>query len=399
MRGNKKSYRVTGFVLTVIMAVSLLAAGCSYEDATVDSFVSKRRPKELDYWLLNNEELIFDLTTGYTGKDDPEPKPMEEEEFINTWKKLREEKKQEDASTSETAEEADTGDTAEQSQQAVTGDTTEQTQQADTGDTSGDAEEEKEPEYPVINTYEEFRDCFHEAITNVDESCAFYTTDVDYKMMLDWMQPALDEIKSTDFLNNTGGDLEYFYVGIYGGEGVFTLTWRRDKETILREREEADAEAQRVADMIGTGESEYDIVYKVNQYLIDTDEYAPKDNSAPKGIPYKSHCAYAGLVSHEPCCEGYAFAAGLVLQKLGIECMSECGDVIENDGSVGGGHAWNLVKVDGNWYQLDICWNDVCGRYDAENGCLTYFLVDDDFMSGTRVWERDKFPACDSGTY
>ena len=76
---------------------SLLAAGCSYEDATVDSFVSKRRPKELDYWLLNNEELIFDLTTGYTGKDDPEPKPMEEEEFINTWKKLREEKKQEDA--------------------------------------------------------------------------------------------------------------------------------------------------------------------------------------------------------------------------------------------------------------------------------------------------------------
>ena len=59
MRGNKKSYRVTGFVLTVIMAVSLTAAGCSYEDSTVDSFVSKRRPKELDYWLLNNEELIL----------------------------------------------------------------------------------------------------------------------------------------------------------------------------------------------------------------------------------------------------------------------------------------------------------------------------------------------------
>ena len=411
MRGNKKSYRVTGFVLTVIMAVSLLAAGCSYEDATVDSFVSKRRPKELDYWLLNNEELIFDLTTGYTGKDDPEPKPMDEEEFINIWKKLREEKEEEEASTSETAEEADTGDTAEQTQQADTGDTSEEadtgdtSEEADTGesseeaDTSGNAEEEKEPDYPVINTYEEFRDRLHEAITNVDDSCAFYTTEVDNDTMLAWMQPALDEIKSTDFLNNAGGELDVFSVGIYGGKGVFSITWRRDRETIQREREEADAEARRVADMIGSGGSEYDIVYKVNQYLIDTDEYAPKDSSVPGGVPYKSHCAYAGLVSHEPCCEGYAFAAGLILQKLGIECMSECGDVIENDGSVGGGHAWNLVKVDGNWYQLDICWNDVCGRYDAENGCLTYFLVDDDFMSGTRVWERDKYPACDSGTY
>ena len=101
-------------------------------------------------------------------------------------------------------------------------------------------------------------------------------------------------------------------------------------------------------------------------------------------------CDYDDSSTHIP---------GLILQKLGIECMSECGDVIENDGSVGGGHAWNLVKVDGNWYQLDICWNDVCGRYDEENGCLTYFLVDDDFMSTTRAWERDKYPACDSGTY
>lgn len=402
MRGNKKSDRVTGFLLTVIMAVSLTAAGCSYEDSTVDSFVSKRRPKELDYWLLNNEELIFDLTTGYTGKDDPEPKPMDEEEFVETWKKLREDQEQEESDTSQTAEEADTADTADEADTGDTADeadTADTADEADTSDTSTQSEEEEKPEYPVINTYEEFLAEFHNAIRNVDDSCGFYTTELDNQTMLSWLQPAIDEIKSRDFLTNSGGDLDYFSVGIYNGEGVFTITWRRDRETILREREEADAEAQRVADMIGTGGSEYDIVYKVNQYLIDTDEYAPKDNSAPKGIPYKSHCAYAGLVSHEPCCEGYAFAAGLILEKLGVECMYECGDVIENDGSIGDGHAWNLVKVDGNWYQMDICWNDVCGRYDEENGCLTYFLVDDDFMSNTRVWERDKYPACDSGTY
>ena len=201
MRGNKKSYRVTGFVLTVIMAVSLTAAGCSYEDSTVDSFVSKRRPKELDYWLLNNEELIFDLTTGYTGKDDPKPKPMDEEEFIETWKKLREDQEQEESDTSHTAEEADTADTADE---ADTGDTADE---ADTSDTSTQSEEEEKPEYPVINTYEEFLAEFHNAIRNVDDSCGFYTTELDTQTMLSWLQPAIDEIKSRDFLTNSGGDL------------------------------------------------------------------------------------------------------------------------------------------------------------------------------------------------
>lgn len=129
--------------------------------------------------------------------------------------------------------------------------------------------------------------------------------------------------------------------------------------------------------------NEYEIVCTVNDYLCDNVYY-------PASEPYEpvTHTAYGALKNGCAVCEGYACAAKLLLNGCGVECDIEVGDCYN-----GGGHAWNLVKVSDQWYQLDVTWNDgSASRSD-------YLLVTDDYMRQSRAWEESNYPACTSEAY
>ena len=71
----------------------------------------------------------------------------------------------------------------------------------------------------------------------------------------------------------------------------------------------------------------------------------------------------------ETVCQGYSDAVQYMLQKLGIDCMVISGTA--NDGP----HAWNLVKLDGEWYYLDITWGNSAYHDDAQ-GNVKYVQYD-----------------------
>ena len=51
-------------------------------------------------------------------------------------------------------------------------------------------------------------------------------------------------------------------------------------------------------------------------------------------------------------CQGYAMMAYQMLKDAGIPVRIQ-------DGVAGGGdHAWNMVRIGGNWYHLDVTWDD-----------------------------------------
>lgn len=62
------------------------------------------------------------------------------------------------------------------------------------------------------------------------------------------------------------------------------------------------------------------------------------------------HNAYGALVEHSPVCEGYSKAYKLILDELGIPC------IVVNSASMN--HAWNMVQIDGDWYHVDVTWDD-----------------------------------------
>ncbi len=59
-------------------------------------------------------------------------------------------------------------------------------------------------------------------------------------------------------------------------------------------------------------------------------------------------------------CEGYALAFEHLMHQAGRPCSYVSGDarhewLNETDDR---GHAWNVVKIDNRWYEVDTTWND-----------------------------------------
>ena len=105
-----------------------------------------------------------------------------------------------------------------------------------------------------------------------------------------------------------------------------------------------------------------------------------------------SHSAYAVAYEGKGVCQGYALFAQKLMQALGLESMYVVGEVYT------GGHAWNLVKVDGEWYHVDMTWNDPVP--DRGNGVrYDYFLLNDTDMREDHAWQEVDYPKAVSTKY
>ena len=67
---------------------------------------------------------------------------------------------------------------------------------------------------------------------------------------------------------------------------------------------------------------------------------------------------YSAFVNKKTVCAGYSMAFELLCNLSGIECL--CVTSTE--------HQWNLVKLNGKWYNIDVTWSD----NDADSGMLYY---------------------------
>jgi transglutaminase/protease-like cytokinesis protein 3 len=56
-------------------------------------------------------------------------------------------------------------------------------------------------------------------------------------------------------------------------------------------------------------------------------------------------------------CSGYAHTYKLLMQLIGVDCIVVGGTGTNQSGGTES-HAWNMVKLDGNWYQVDVTWDD-----------------------------------------
>ena len=96
--------------------------------------------------------------------------------------------------------------------------------------------------------------------------------------------------------------------------------------------------------------------------------------------------AYGALIVQKAVCGGYAEAFLLLCRAAEIPCMIVTGT------AQGIMHEWNLVALDGQWYHVDCCWDDI--RQD--HGC---FLRSDAEMASERDWDRASYPAADGEAY
>ena len=65
-----------------------------------------------------------------------------------------------------------------------------------------------------------------------------------------------------------------------------------------------------------------------------------------------------------------------LLDEMNIPCIMVCGTGINSSGQTES-HAWNYVKVDGQWYAVDTTWDDpvIIGGGQQRTISTKYFLV------------------------
>ncbi|MGN0387107.1 MAG: InlB B-repeat-containing protein [Lachnospiraceae bacterium] len=86
-----------------------------------------------------------------------------------------------------------------------------------------------------------------------------------------------------------------------------------------------------------------------------------------------SNCysAFGALAEGKAVCQGYALAYKYLLNKAGIDCYMVTSESLN--------HAWNLVEINGNYYHVDVTWDDPTPDLLGRSRHFFMFCSDDAF--------------------
>lgn len=183
------------------------------------------------------------------------------------------------------------------------------------------------------------------------------------------------------------------YNDAYDHDAVLAA-WQTGDPTSLSAQNRAvyDAAAAILQQVTNDSMQPYQKELVVHDWMVNNIEYdglaLARDDSAV--APPESSTPYGTLVLGQGICYGYSSTFRLLMDMLGIECITVDGTInAENEV-----HSWNMVNLDGQWYLVDVTWDD------PVNAGLqhTFFnRSEDEFEGYNRKWDRDAYPRATGG--
>lgn len=150
----------------------------------------------------------------------------------------------------------------------------------------------------------------------------------------------------------------------------FTYKYTVDEMNVmLKETEQA---AMDIISQLDDDMSDYEKLKFLHDYLVLNVESSVDSEFADS--------VYGALVDKKALCEGYAKAFSYLCNLCGIENMIVTGYTNVD-------HMWNMVKLNGSWYHIDIGWDQPSAALKAQYPDLIlyqYFLADDAVIQNNR---------------
>lgn len=232
-----------------------------------------------------------------------------------------------------------------------------------------------------------------------------YTDEEAYNIILDALIDLEDQVKlSSNLTSDQVFDIrdrviqdhpEIFYLDYeettYWLNGKLELGYIDSKEKIIEKRQKIELKSNYILSKIIEPEmTEYQKELAIHDYIVLNTRY-DNENYEKNTIPISSYNVDGVLLEGVGVCEGYALTFKMLLEKVGIESVVVLAPQIN--------HAWNIVKIDGEHYHVDVTWNDPV--LDRQGRVLyTYFnLSDRKMLQGQHRWDQNKYPACTSEKY
>lgn len=133
-------------------------------------------------------------------------------------------------------------------------------------------------------------------------------------------------------------------------------------------------------------------------------DYICQNTVYDEAAPY-NQSAYSCLVMHRSVCAGYARAFQYLMQKAGFTCYYVAGRTeglngqVINGSNESGSHSWNMVLLDGEYYNVDCLWDDTAS--DTYGSAIYPFfnLTDEAFRYHTRISMAVGLPKCNGTKY
>lgn len=188
--------------------------------------------------------------------------------------------------------------------------------------------------------------------------------------------------------------------GLSGRSAALRPEYNCSEEEKEERRSRIEAEADQCLSGIDSQAGDYDKILYVYEYVIGGVEY---DLSAPD-----NQNIYSVFVGRRSVCAGYAKAVQYLLERLGVFCTYVSGTAVSRSGE--GGHAWNLVRCEGQFCYVDATWGDPVylqeGREEDQEAqespeiAYDYLCCDDTQLFRTHTPDSDQeLPACSTMAY
>ncbi|MDO4571117.1 MAG: transglutaminase domain-containing protein [Planctomycetia bacterium] len=121
----------------------------------------------------------------------------------------------------------------------------------------------------------------------------------------------------------------------------------------------------------------------LHDFLATSVKYEHTDSSY-----HKAHSSVGAILHGRAVCEGYAMAFKLLCDALGLSCIVVFGRT--SNSNEGEGHAWNIVKLNGKCYHVDVTWDSA----QTSSNYKGYFNLTDEEMAYDHSWDSDLLPRC-----
>lgn len=200
----------------------------------------------------------------------------------------------------------------------------------------------------LINSNSDFYNAAKNGIENTQEKIPYKINNKNLNYDINSLMTILNQVA----LENPGSYVSSYEINSYGLGGYITIRYAFPVDKVKEMKVAADAKAKEIVQaLIKPDMTDLEKEKALHDYLVLNTKY-DEINFINNTVPKESYTAYGALINGVAVCEGYATALDKLLKLVGIESKVITGT------AGGGAHAWNMAKIDGNWYYVDATWDD-----------------------------------------
>lgn len=142
-----------------------------------------------------------------------------------------------------------------------------------------------------------------------------------------------------------GSGYSYYYFPSTGYLQSFTISYGRTQAQVAMSQKKFKETVKSVVNEAKKQLTDYSQLKYIHDWIVNNTDYTLT------GPVYKSE-ADGAVVYGKALCEGYSKAFMYMAQELGFDCICVVGK------SHGTAHMWNMVKMGGVWYHVDVTFDD-----------------------------------------